>query len=139
MTRVQQSRLDDAMYQHLTQQASHYERALDVVRKLPGAFAVREDRDQLLQELATISHTIRHSDHTAAATKQAYFASQHKPSPRLANAIDHVKVQIEQLIQSLNQSEAIARNMKDQLTPELDVQTKTQRMRKAYAQQGQGD
>ena len=132
MMELQNSTLDDKLFEHLTLQASHYERALEIGRKLPDALATGKQRDELLEELATVSQTIARIDQDGATTRQAYFASRHNPSPRLTEAIANVKNMIEQLVQLLSQSESFARTIKDRLTPELDSHTKTQRMRKAY-------
>jgi len=128
-----QTELDETLLANLNRQDSFYGRALEIAAKLPESFKTGQHRDELLQEFALVSLEISRIDLEMIGAKELYFETGHKPSPRLNQTMANIKSKIEQLIKLIDRSEHIAREVKQRLTPEMDIQTRVQRMRRAYA------
>ena len=113
-------------------QADQYDRALTVVKRLPGAFSNGEDPSSTLQELADLMHEARNMERQTQGVSQQWQVLQQRPGPDLNAALKRNQSVIEEFLQCLQLAEQAAQQTKDRLLPQLDAHSRGQQMKSAY-------
>lgn len=117
-------------------EADHYQRALELAETLPAAFDCGQSEQemrrlqQILDEIGGIEHDIRDK-------REAWHSAGRRPGPALQDALNTLRTLLEELIPLIQVAETRAQQAREQLMPEVDLQSRTRKMREAYGR-GQG-
>ena len=113
--------------------ADLYENALTVSTALPAAFDAGTHADGELQQLAEIMSRIGRVEKDLAPLKQQWQATGQRSTPELRISVDRVQKSLVALIASISSAEQHAQAARKKLSPRLNAETISQRMRAAYA------
>ncbi len=114
-----------------TEEATRYERALELAKRLPKNLQTGQAPEEQLQEISHALNEVALIEARIAEAKDAWHLSGEKPGPELKHVLTRVAELIEGLMGHVTAAENEAIAQKERLAPELDAAIRGQRMQRA--------
>ncbi len=117
--------------------ADQYTQALNITATLPVAFDTGTHADGELQQLADIMAKVGAIERCMTPLKRQWEAAGKPITSELKSTISRVRGMLETLITSVSSAEEHAQDARGKLSPRLQAETISHRMRAAYAANSQ--
>jgi hypothetical protein len=131
--------LEEELREIWRQQAVRYEAALGVSRRLAEKFLEGEDTYEPLQQLNAILDEMATLNQRSAELQPRWASARRRPSGELTAAWARLEAAMRQLIDTLDQAEACARDARQRLLPELGREAVAKHMQRAYTASARGE
>jgi len=118
---------------HYQSQSREYQKILALVGSSRSAMQNGDDTDRLLGHVHELIQATHVRDQGVTPIRDAWVASGNRPGPELARAIHQVEGLVTQILESVSDAEAMAKEAKSKLLPQLNQEAAARRMHSAYA------
>ena len=124
----QHNSLEDSLCDVYEHQATIYENAFEIGRKLSSALETGGETQILLADLNVQMDRISVLDAQISETRKQWDRLQRKPGQRLTAVIQRLEPMLRELISVIDTAEEVARAARDRLVPELNRESRGQQM-----------
>jgi hypothetical protein len=130
---MNESSLEVVLTNHYQSQVREYERILALVGMSRVAMQNGDRTDNSLDEVHELIQATHQRDQSLTPIRDNWMAAGKQPGPQLAQVLRQVEGVVARLLESVREAEAVAREAKSRLLPQLNQEATTRKMHSAYA------